>query len=92
MSFDLYFCSPPAAQLDHARLHQCIGALEHVTESRSDDGSLTQFEYNNPDTGVYCLFDIMTASEAKDYEPPELLRRSRRLRLNQLPATSLLCS
>jgi hypothetical protein len=61
MSFDLYFCEPPGAQIDNSRLHEHVKGLEHVTESRSNDGRLIQFEYSNPATGVYCLFDLHTA-------------------------------
>lgn len=35
-----------------------LRALEHAAESTSDDGSLTQFDYDHPVTGVYCLFDL----------------------------------
>ncbi len=68
MSFDLYFCAPPGAQIDIARLRQHVKGLEHVTESRSNDGSLIQFEYSNPATGVYCLFDLPTAVDIEQEE------------------------
>ena len=62
MSFDLYFCAPPGAQIDNSRLHEHLKGLEHVTESRSNYGSLVQFEYSNPATGVYCLFTLRITS------------------------------
>ncbi len=43
-----------------------------MTESRSNDGSLIQFAYTNPDTGVYCLFDVLAGTEIEGYEPPVL--------------------
>jgi hypothetical protein len=38
---------------------------ECTTESRSDDGNLIQFEYSDVETGVYCLFDLLTKVEAE---------------------------
>jgi hypothetical protein len=69
MSFDLYFCGPPGTQLDLRGVQECISAQEHVTESRSADGNLIQFEYSHAETGVYCLFDVMAAVDAKEEEP-----------------------
>ncbi len=67
MSFDLYFCGPPGTQLDFPRVKLQMGLLEHTTESRSDDGALIQFEYRNPETGVYCLFDLhMTLADEQE--------------------------
>src|SRR5258708_7876990 len=69
MRFDLYFCGPPGTRLDLSRVQQYMSGQEYTTESRSDDGSLIQFEYTEPETGVYCLFDILTTVEAEQEEP-----------------------
>ncbi|MGO9096581.1 MAG: hypothetical protein ACLQGV_15330 [Bryobacteraceae bacterium] len=69
MSFDLYFCRQPGSEIDIAKVRRHVIGLEHTTESRSDDGRLVQFEYSNPATGVYCLFDLMTGVEMEQEEP-----------------------
>jgi hypothetical protein len=68
MSFDLYFCGPPGTQLDLSRVQQYMTSQEYTTESRSDDGSLIQFEYTEPETGVYCLFDVLTTAKIEQQE------------------------
>ena len=48
MSFDLFFCGSQGAQIDVARVQRHMHGLEYMTESRSDDGSVIQFEYRGP--------------------------------------------
>jgi hypothetical protein len=66
MSFDLYFCGPPGTQLDLSRVKQKMGRQEYTTQSRSNDGRLIQFDYDNPETGVYCLFDLFTPEDEEE--------------------------
>ncbi|HRJ21215.1 MAG TPA: hypothetical protein PLF84_19360 [Bryobacteraceae bacterium] len=63
MSFDLYFCVREGHRYSAAHLQRHLQGLEYMTESQSDDGSLIQFEYSSPSTGVYCLFDLSSAPD-----------------------------
>lgn len=70
MSFDLYFCGLPGAELDTNAVRACMRNFSYIEESRSDDGSLLQFEYSNAATGVYCLFDLLTRIDPEVEELP----------------------
>lgn len=69
MSFDLYFCCLRGIQIDIARTQGQMSRLEYTTESRSIDGSLIQFEYSDPATGVYCLFHLSTECQIEQEGP-----------------------
>lgn len=76
MSFDLYLCTSVASSLGAEHLTTRMMAVKNMTEMRKTDGGLAQFEYNNPITGVYCLFDVTTKAELESEFPvvPDGLR------------------
>jgi len=60
-----------------------------MVEIRNTGGVLAQFEYNNPITGVYCLFDLTTEDEIESESPivpivPNELRPSMSVSVNFL--------
>ena len=72
MSFDLYFCNRLGAQIDVGQVQRHMKRLEHMTESQSNDGSLIQFEYRDPTTDVYRLFDLSKKAPTGQEETPVL--------------------
>jgi len=59
MGFDLYFCHHRDASINRSWLLSHLRALEFATEELAEDQSVLQFIYEHPETGVYCLFDLL---------------------------------
>lgn len=70
MSYDIWFCRRSDQNFDRSKLRWSLAALPHTTESETDDGKLMQFQYENPETGIYCLFDFYDPASAEGIELP----------------------
>jgi hypothetical protein len=70
VSYDIWFCHQSNEKVDRSKLRWSLAALPNTTESESDDGKMMQFQYENPETGVYCLFDFYDPAAAEGIELP----------------------